>query len=87
MSEMRTTRIKVEFRKPFTLPGFDGPQPAGTYSIAIDEEPVEELSFLAYRRTAAWIDIVDPRAPLGSSECVRVDPQALDAALQRDAAD
>ncbi len=83
----RTTRTQVEFRKPFRLPGISEPQPAGSYSVEFDEQPVEELSFLAYRRTAAWIDLTDPSAPLGSSERVWVDPQALDAALKRDAAD
>lgn len=82
-----TTRSEVEFRKSFRLPGIAEPQPAGRYSVELDEQPVEELSLPAYRRTAAWIDLTDPCAPLGSSERVWVDPQALDAALKRDAAD
>jgi hypothetical protein len=51
----RTTETTVTFRHPFTLSGVNGPQPAGTYKIIIDEAEIVGLSFLAYRRTATTL--------------------------------
>ena len=48
---VRTTETTVTFKHPFTLPSFDGPQPAGTYRLVMDEEEILGLSFLAFRRT------------------------------------
>jgi hypothetical protein len=45
----RTTTKTVTFDQPFSLLGLDEPHPAGTYTVQTDEEPVESLSFLAYR--------------------------------------
>ena len=52
---MRTTRETVTFDHPFSLMAVDDLQPAGTYTIDIDEELIEGLSFLAYRRVATTI--------------------------------
>ncbi len=49
---MRTTRESITFDRPFSLSAVDEVQPAGTYTVQIDEELVEGLSFLAYRRVA-----------------------------------
>lgn len=78
---LRTTRREITFRRPFTLSGLDGEQPAGTYTVETDEELLEELSFTAWRRTATAM--VVPRGPV-SYQVFRIDAGELEAALQRD---
>ena len=52
---VRTRRETVTFARPFRLRGVDEPQPAGAYTVETDEEPIEGLSFMAYRRVATVI--------------------------------
>jgi hypothetical protein len=52
---MRTAHETVTFDRPFSLSSVDEVQPAGTYTVVIDEELIEGLSFLAYRRVATTI--------------------------------
>ncbi len=47
MMAPRTSRESVTFARPFSLRGVDGVQPAGTYVVETEEEPVESLSFPA----------------------------------------
>ena len=77
---MRTTRESVTFDHPFWLDGVDGMQPAGTYPVDVDEELIEGLSFLAYRRVATTIYLPLPGRGAGSVQAVTVDPQELAAA-------
>ena len=49
---LRTSRRSVTFGSPFSLPGLDGIQPAGTYTIETDEELLEQMSFTAYHRVS-----------------------------------
>lgn len=77
---MRTTRETVTFDQPFSLQGIDGVQPAGTYVVDVDEELIEGLSFLAYRRVATTIYLPMGSGGSGSVQAVRVDPRELDAA-------
>ena len=76
---MRTTREDVTFEYPFALLGADGLQPAGTYAVDVDEELIEGLSFLAYRRVATTIYLPLPHGGSGSLQAVRVDPSELPA--------
>ena len=78
---MRTTRETVTFDRPFTLAALDAVQPAGRYTIAVDEELLEGLSFLAYRRVATTIYLpLHPGGGAGSVQAVTVDPRELAAA-------
>lgn len=52
---LRTTSKTVTFARSFSLDGLDETQPAGSYTVQTDEEPIEGLSFLAYRRVATVI--------------------------------
>ena len=83
---MRTRRETVTFARPFRLRGVDEPQPAGAYTVETDEEPIEGLSFMAYRRVATVIFLPLARGGPGSFEAVTVDPQALEAAITADKA-
>ena len=77
---MRTKRESVTFERPFSLGAVDGLQPAGTYTVDVDEELIEGLSFLAYRRVATTIYLPLQSGGSGSVQAVRVDPRELDAA-------
>lgn len=82
----RTTTRTVIFQHPFTLAAVDGPLPAGSYVIETDEELIAGLSFTAYRRVCT--SIILPTTAFGSAtarQVVTVEPDALDAALLRDA--
>jgi hypothetical protein len=77
---MRTTREPITFAHPFVLDGTEGVQPAGTYNVEVDEELIEGLSFLAYRRIATTIYLPLGSGAVGSHQAVRVDPGELEAA-------
>ena len=79
---MRTTRESVTFDRPFSLRAVDEVQPAGTYAVDVDEELIEGLSFLAYRRVATTIYLPLRAGGSGSVQAVRVDSRELDAALR-----
>lgn len=79
---IRTTRKKVTFSAPFSLPELDGLQPAGTYDVATEEEAFEGNERTVYVRVATLLHI---RLP-GSARTVTIEPAGLDAALERDAA-
>ena len=47
---MRTSHKTVTFTQPFSLNGIDEVQAAGTYTVETNEEPLQGVSFPAYRR-------------------------------------
>ena len=77
---MRTTRETVTFEHPFSLLAVDGVQKAGTYTVETDEDLIEGLSFLAYRRVATTIYLPLRYGWSGSLQAVRVNPRELDEA-------
>jgi hypothetical protein len=81
----RTTRKSVTFLHPFALSGVEGEQPAGTYSVETTEEPISDVSFIAYRRMATTIMLASPQFGPASRQIVDIDPQDLEAAQLRDA--
>ncbi len=81
----RTTSTPVTFRRAFALPGVDGLQPPGTYTVEVDEELIEGLSFYAYRRVATTIRLPAGPAGAGFSQTVAIDPVDLEAAQAEDA--
>ncbi len=77
----RTTSKAMTFTRPFTLSGVDTQQPAGTYVVETDEEQIEGVSFLAYRRVGVRIQLpANPKQP-GIVETISVDPAAFETAL------
>jgi hypothetical protein len=82
---IRTTRKSVTFGHPFCLSAIDAVQPSGTYTIDTDEELIDGLSFLAYRRIATLLHLPSTSSRVGVTEIVTVDPSELAAALKRDA--
>jgi hypothetical protein len=78
---LRTTSRTITF----SLDGLDEIQPAGSYTVQTDEEPLEGLSFLAYRRVATMIFLPLSHRGTGSFQAIPVTPEALEAALAQDA--
>lgn len=81
----RTLRVDVVFRHPFRLQGWVEAQPAGTYIVETEEELIEGLSFIAYRRVATTITRQATRSG-ALMQMIPVEPDILAAALAADAA-
>jgi hypothetical protein len=77
---LRTTSKVITFVHPFALPGLDHAQPSGAYTVQTDEEPIESLSFLAYRRVATLIFLSLHPKKSGSFQAISVAPEELEAA-------
>jgi hypothetical protein len=80
---MRTIRSTVMFRRPFFLKGVDRFLPPGDYSVVMDEELIEGLSFSAYHRVSTLMLV--PAQSGSAVEMVTIEPLELEAALERDA--
>src|ERR1700738_1063442 len=81
---IRTTRTPVSFSQPFKLKELDDMQPAGDYLLDTDEELIEGLSRLAYRRVATLLHLPSTSRPPGRTEVLSVSPAERDAALEKD---
>jgi hypothetical protein len=81
----RTTKSSVAFKHAFLLHGLEHAQPPGTYSIEVDEELIQSLSFPAYRRVCTRITLAPDPAHPGFSDTAVIDAADLAAALARDA--
>jgi hypothetical protein len=81
----RTTRKTVTFTQPFSLSAIGEVQPAGTYTVETNEEPLQGVSFPAYRRIETLIFL--PSRPGGArvERVVNIDPFELEAAQKNDA--
>lgn len=82
----RTTHRSVTFLHPFSLVGIEGEQPAGTYAIETVEEPIDGLSFMAYRRVSTTIVLPSQANATRCRQVETIDPRDLEAAEKRDAA-
>lgn len=82
---MRSTRSTVTFSNPFTLPGYPGDLPAGDYEVLVEEEPLQGLSFEAYRRTATYLTVRGRCSHAGRTELRAISDSDLKEALSRDA--
>jgi hypothetical protein len=82
---IRTTEQTVSFRQPFALKSSERVYPAGFYRIVTDEEPIEGLSFLAYRRVSTMMFVPAARGN-GSVEMIVIDPIEFEAARLREMA-
>lgn len=80
----RTTQTIVRFSLPFLLPGFDAPQPAGEYRVDQDEEVIEGISRLAWRRVGTFIHLPAIAVPGSRQQMVSINPADLETALEKD---
>jgi hypothetical protein len=82
----RTTQSVVRFSRPFLLPGFDAPQPAGDYRVDLDEQLIEGVSLLAWQRTGAFIHLPAIGTSGATMQMVPSNPADIDAAIAKDKA-
>ena len=82
---MRTRDLTVTFRHPFSLKPLSGPQPAGTYRLTVEDEAIDSLTVVAFRRTATLLEVPSMGAHSLSRRSVSVDQDELTAALAADA--
>jgi hypothetical protein len=80
----RTIQSVARFSSPFVLPGFDTPQPAGDYRVDRDEDLLEGVSWLAWRRVNTFIHLPAISAKRSTQQMVQIDQADLDAALAKD---
>jgi len=71
----------VTFQRPFSLDGFEEIQPAGSYTLDIEDELLDTLLSPVWRRTSTALRL----SRRGAIEQVPVDPEQLKDALARDA--
>jgi len=76
----RTTTRTVTFKRPFSLEEIEGPLPAGAYSVETEEETLDGLSFVAYRRLSTHILI----ASLDGRRMQAINPAGLERAIASD---
>jgi hypothetical protein len=81
---VRATVSTVTFRRPFTLPEFDSPQPAGTYRLVTDEEEIPGLSRVAFRRIGTTLRLPSLESKGGPEQMISIGARELAAALTAD---
>lgn len=81
----RKSQRTVTFVKPFQLSSVEGVQPPGAYSVEIEEELIEGLSFPAYRRVLTVILLPGPSGSGILVQAVTVNGDELDEAERLDA--
>ncbi|WIW47703.1 hypothetical protein ML401_06190 [Bradyrhizobium sp. 62B] len=81
---IRTTRTIVSFANPFVLQGLEGAQPAGEYVVLTDDQRIEGLSKIAYRRVATQLQTPARFASQSRTQSYAISQTELDAALMKD---
>lgn len=81
---IRTTRSTVSFSNPFTFRNLEGVQPAGEYVVIADDELIEGLSRVVYRRLVTLFQTPAISASQRRTESFSISQTDLDAALMKD---
>lgn len=82
----RTTTKSVTFAHPFVLGELKEVLPPGVYVVEADEELIEGVDVIAYRRVAIVFHLPSTSANPALTRTITLHPRELDAALVRDAA-
>ena len=82
----RISKQLVTFHQPFFLESIEGEWPAGDYTIETEEESIDSVSFLAFRRVGTTMIVHTRRNGRTRHQYVPIDPAELAAALSRDQA-
>jgi hypothetical protein len=83
---MRTYTKTVIFHFPFKLDDDMKLQPAGSYQVDTDEELIEGLSFVAYKRVQTIIHLHSKSDNKALTRALTIKPSVLDKAIKRDKA-
>ncbi len=81
---MRSTETTITLRHPFRLAALEAAQPAGTYRLVTEEEEIDGLSFVAFRRTATLLHLPALSAAGVTHQVVTVDPLEWAAIVEAD---
>lgn len=79
----RSTASTVTFLNPFRIGGYNDLLPPGSYEITVEEEQLEHVSFVAYRRTATYLEV---RSGPGRVEMRAIEERDLADAMRIDRA-
>lgn len=80
----RTRHRTIHFNAPVILDGLEDPLVPGDYELNEDEELIEGISWLAYRRIATFITLPPTVANGNVSRMMPVDADAIEELLRRD---
>jgi hypothetical protein len=69
---MRSSTSRLSFPHPFILSGYPDELPAGSYDVIVEEERLDGISFVAYRRTATYIVISGHGLRAGRTEMRKI---------------
>lgn len=83
---IRSSTSTVTFAHPVVLSGYSDQLPAGAYEVVVEEELLQGLTFVAYRRTATYLTVREPGGRSGCSEMRPITERDLEMALRRDRA-
>ncbi|WP_419797516.1 MAG: hypothetical protein ACNI26_14590 [Terasakiella sp.] len=83
---IRTHTETITFRHPFKLDKTIDTQPAGSYQIDTDEELIEGLSFVAYKRIQTIIHLHSKSKNSSLMRALSIKASLLQKALERDRA-
>lgn len=78
--DKRSTSSQITFRRPFRLDGVEGLQPAGSYTLTVEEERLDTLTIDAWRQTSATLYV--PQG--GAIDHAAISMEDLQAALVHD---
>jgi hypothetical protein len=81
---IRTTRTTVSFSRSFTLRNLEGVLPPDEYVVLVDDEQIEGLSRIAYRRVATLFQTPAISASQRQIQSFSISQTELDAALMKD---
>jgi hypothetical protein len=80
----RTIRSVAHFSRSFWLPGFDEAQPSGDYQVEHEEEAIDSMTTVAWRRTACFIHLPGIGMRATRHEIAAIDAADLESALEKD---
>lgn len=80
----RHTVRTVSFQRPFSLSVREDAFPPGLYRVEVDEELIDGMSFLAYRRVQTSLQCLTPQSGPRPAEVHIVNADELRAALAAD---
>ena len=74
------------FNHPFTLDEINAELPAGSYRVETEEETLDNVSFIAYRRVATHFFVPSRPGVSSTAQMWMIHPKGLERALSRDKA-
>ncbi|WP_249694079.1 hypothetical protein [Stappia sp. WLB 29] len=80
----RTTQTVVHFQTSFLVSDIVEPQPPGDYQVDREDELIEGLSWIAWRRVGTFIHLPAIGVRAAIRQLVPIDPAEIDAVTEKD---